>query len=1062
MSRLSLLVVLALVATSCLYLPAASRIMTASGGSEQPWWCDANPPMGNLDCSIFSAQIDTVLRNVESYPTVADAVAAGATEVAAPTSGIGVTYRLAGVADQFRPGRPQLLLYTGNEPTDRLAGVAHLVSGSAGDPAPEGYAGASDAWREVNGTGSGTWLLPMWIVRGFENESDVFAPAHPCLAAGVTLTSTSDACFVASHPGDFDVLVTNDDGIGAAGIDALVEALRVVPGVSVTVVAPATNQSGSGDSTTPGGVSSAPSTTAGGYPGVAVDGTPADSVRHALAILGETPDLIISGINDGQNMGPVVPFSGTVGAARTAARLGVPALATSQGGIGTTPDFPAGVATTLEWVETFRLGLGDNMAVANLNTPSCVPGTSVRETRTTFTALGLFGRDYGAQDCASTSTALNDDIDAFNRGFAAITDVGLDEPVAFAGTIDLGIDNADRCEVVGNECLLPFPSNALTVADPTAATGRRVALPVAALPTNSSGTPIDTARHNRNDGFSPGSAALVLLPGVNPTQSGLPPVTDIGASMLDSSASVVVDATTGERWPHWAELDSNATDLGRQGLFIRPARNYRTGDRIVIGLRNLLDGAGNALAPTDAFRAYRDRLRTTDPAIEARRPDMERLFVDLSKAGVAREDLVMAWDFTVISDSNLTGPMVAMRDDALAALGSAAPTFTIDSAVDDIAGGRRVINGTFEIPLYLSGDGSAGNGLNLLGGDDLPTRNGTWTAPFRCQVPFFDTPVTAGPGVVYGHGLLGSGRQATSSGPTALSRYNFVVCGTDLIGMAEGDIVNAVNSLRDASNFSTLADRLLQGHLNEIFLARLLAHPDGFAADPAFLVDGQRTIDPGRTYFYGISQGGIMGPVTTTMSPDIDRAVFGVPGVNYSTLLNRSIDFDTYQTILDPAYPDKLDQAIVLLADQMLWDRGEGNGYISYFADPLPGMNEKTALLHLALGDHQVANVAADVMARSMGASVVWPAVAPGRSTDVEPFWGIDRITGYPFTGSATVMWDSGSPLPPITNTPNHTGADPHSDPRVEPAAVEQLANFLLTGEVIDTCAGLPCLAAPT
>ncbi|NNE73197.1 MAG: hypothetical protein HKN26_06000 [Acidimicrobiales bacterium] len=204
-----------------------------------------------------------------------------------------------------------------------------------------------------------------------------------------------------------------------------------------------------------------------------------------------------------------------------------------------------------------------------------------------------------------------------------------------------------------------------------------------------------------------------------------------------------------------------------------------------------------------------------------------------------------------------------------------------------------------------------------------------------------------------------------------------------------------------------------------------------------------------------------MGAVTTALSPDIDRAVLGVPGINYSTLLNRSIDFDIYQTILDPAYPDKLVQAQVLLLFQMLWDRGEGNGYVAYFNDPLPGMNQKTALLHLALGDHQVANVAADVMARSLDAAVVWPAVAPGRSTDVEPFWGIDRIPSYPYVGSATVMWDSGSPLPPITNTSNHTGDDPHSDPRTEPAAVTQLAHFLRTGEVIDTCGGMPCTATP-
>jgi hypothetical protein len=127
----------------------------------------------------------------------------------------------------------------------------------------------------------------------------------------------------------------------------------------------------------------------------------------------------------------------------------------------------------------------------------------------------------------------------------------------------------------------------------------------------------------------------------------------------------------------------------------------------------------------------------------------------------------------------------------------------------------------------------------------------------------------------------------------------------------------------------------------------------------------------------------------------------------------------------------------------------------------LPGTNPKLGLLHGALGDHQVANVAMDVMARTMGASVVWPAVGPGRSTDVEPFWDIPRITSYPHAGSATVMWDSGAPLPPLTNVPPRAGTDPHEDPRRHLPAVAQIDHFLRTGTVIDVCGGAPCIAPP-
>ena len=639
------------------------------------------------------------------------------------------------------------------------------------------------------------------------------------------------------------------------------------------------------------------------------------------------------------------------------------------------------------------------------------------------------------------------------------------EPSAgeFAGTIDLDVEDPDRCEVVGQSCLLPFPSDALTVVDDSTATGRRVNLSAASMPTNADGVNMGVDRQNRNDGFSPGSAALVLVPGVDPAESGLPPITDIARSLDDDSASVIVDATTGESWPHWAELDANATDDARRGLFLRPAVNYTEGHRIVIGLRNLVDATGAPIEPTDAFVAFRDRLETAIPEVEARRPAMEQVFADLEAAGVERDELVMAWDFTVISTESLTGPLVHMRDDAFAQLGDAAPAFTITSAVEDFEDvpGRIIIDGTYEVPSYLAGDGAPGTGLNVTDDPDLPTTNGTFTAPFRCQITPASSGAEPGAGLLYGHGLLGTERQVTSAGPTLLAQnHNYVVCGTALVGMADEDTGNAAAILADPSDFSTLADRLLQGHLNTLFLGRLMKHPDGLVSDPAFRTNADEPLlDVNELSYYGISQGGIMGPVSTAVSTDWDRGVFGVPGVNYSTLLNRSVDFDTFQLILDPAFPDKLDQAIVLLTIQMLWDRGEGNGYVNHFREPLPGLDQKSALIQGALGDFQVANVAMDVMARSMGASV---GAADVRSNDVEPFWGIDRIESYPFDGSAVFLFDSGTPLPPITNTPPRDGVDPHEDVRRAAAAYDQIAAFLQPdGVIIDTCDGGPCIIAP-
>ncbi|MEQ8839543.1 MAG: hypothetical protein RIB98_01070 [Acidimicrobiales bacterium] len=633
----------------------------------------------------------------------------------------------------------------------------------------------------------------------------------------------------------------------------------------------------------------------------------------------------------------------------------------------------------------------------------------------------------------------------------------------FDGTIDLTLDQDPACEFIGNGCALPFPSNHF--ADQRGSSGRihHVEIPDIALPVNGSEASVDASRINANDGFSPGAAALALIPGVDPDGSGLAPITDIARSLDADSGSVVLDATTGERWPHWAELDANATDPDRQVLYVRPAENYENGHRIIVALRDLVDDDGNPIEPTDAFRAYRDNLESDVAEVEDRRRDMDRMFGELERAGVERDDLVLAWEFTVISTRDLTDPLVRMRDDAFRSLRRASPTFTVDR--DEVPNGStyRLIEGTYEVPLYLTGDGSPGNGLNL-DRRGRPTVNGTFSSVYRCMIPEIATAADPGRGLVYGHGLLGTRSQTTSTGPRLLAEnHNHVVCGTDLIGMAAEDVPHAVRVLGDASLFPTLADRLLQGHLNTLFLGRLMRHADGFASHPAFQDDdGAPRLDTSELGYYGISQGGIMGPVSTAVSTDWDIGVFGVPGMNYSTLLNRSVDFDAFQLVLNPAYPDKADQALLLDLMQMLWDRSEGNGYATYFEEPLRGQNEKRALLHGALGDHQVANVAMDVMARTMGASVVWPAVAPGRSTDVEPFWNIPRIDSYPFAGSALVLWDTGSPVSPITNTPPRDGDDPHEDPRRHLPAIEQIDHFLRTGEVIDVCGGAPCVAPPT
>jgi hypothetical protein len=105
-----------------------------------------------------------------------------------------------------------------------------------------------------------------------------------------------------------------------------------------------------------------------------------------------------------------------------------------------------------------------------------------------------------------------------------------------------------------------------------------------------------------------------------------------------------------------------------------------------------------------------------------------------------------------------------------------------------------------------------------------------------------------------------------------------------------------------------------------------------------------------------------------------------------------------------------------------------------------------------------VANVSTEVLARTLDAEVRAPALAPGRSPDVTPFWGLDQATRFPDRhGSYLVVWDFGTPAPPTGNVPNRAGEDPHGMGRDQAEVLGVSAAFLNDGVLVDTCGGAPC-----
>jgi hypothetical protein len=646
-------------------------------------------------------------------------------------------------------------------------------------------------------------------------------------------------------------------------------------------------------------------------------------------------------------------------------------------------------------------------------------------------------------------------------------------------------------------CMLPFPDDYYSVADASTETGRRIDFKAAGMPANALGQGIDPAPYNAADGFSPGSTILVQIPGIETAAdvaaTGAAPINHIGDYRRGNSPVVVIDAETGKRWPIWVEIDSTAADPSKAVVEIHPATNFASGHRYVVALRKLRNAAGERLEAPVAFRYYRDDVPSKQPEVNAQRGRFAAIFQRLQRSGINPKSLYLAWDFTVASDENNAGRELAMRDAAFAQLGDtnladgipqgASPKFQVTSVENEPNPGQiaRRVKGTVEVPCYLFPNCGPGGRMQL-DPSGAPLQNGTWAANFDCIVPqsVVTGPAGAGRPSLYGHGLLGRAAEVGSAPQRSLSQEHQIVhCATDEIGMSESDLPVVAASLQNVSNFPAIPDRLQQGLLNELYLGRAMISPSGFTTAPAFHQDGTlltgSVLNTGELFYNGNSQGGIMGGALTAVSPDFTRASLGVPAMNYSVLLPRSVDFDPFAAILYASYPDETARPLVLDLMQMLWDRGEPNGYATRMTDdPLPNTPAHQVLMNVAFGDHQVTIYQADVEARTVGAAAHRPVLFDGRWPDTDVLWNVPTIRKLPYTGSAIYYWDSGpvredpanpgkfigTEPPPYENLPNRTGVDPHGDPRAA-AAEQQLVSDFFDGAILpgDDCGGGPCFA---
>ena len=591
---------------------------------------------------------------------------------------------------------------------------------------------------------------------------------------------------------------------------------------------------------------------------------------------------------------------------------------------------------------------------------------------------------------------------------------------------------AGPCDPIDTgHCMMPFSNDYFTVTDVSSPTGRRLHFSNDGMPrTSANDTPIDPTKWGVVDGFSVGPMLVTFEQQADLAQSAAPSITDFAASLEADSSYVLLDAETGEQQLLMVERDLSGPPVEEQALIGRVGRNLENSKRYLVAQRGLVDATGTALPVNPTFAAYRDRTGSGQLPVEARRAHMEALFADLEGHGINRADLHLAWDFTTQSVESTAQKLLTMRDDAFDnVLGTSAPAFTVDTVEDPYIPGQmlRRIDGTYQVPLYLTEGGIPGSELRL-GPDGQPVNEGDFfTAPFRCIVPETATtggaaPAIPGRATLYGHGLLGTGNQTSSSHVRAFSfEHNMIICGTDWTGFADEDLDTVFAVLGDFSNFPRFIERQHQGILNFQVLGYLMTHPDGFASDPAFQIDGESMIDPSGIFYDGNSQGGILGGVPRGRLPR-HRAV-RARRPRHQLQHTPQSERRLHRLRRDP--------------EPHVSERPRPFDPVGRRSDHLgPDRSERSRPPHdiRHVPEHAAEEAALPRrVRRPSGRSVhrggrralatARPSTRPFCATDlvvpeVDPYFDIPAIPSYPYDGSAIVIWDSLNPPPPIGSTP--------------------------------------------
>ncbi len=694
--------------------------------------------------------------------------------------------------------------------------------------------------------------------------------------------------------------------------------------------------------------------------------------------------------------------------------------------------------------------------------PTSVPDTHAVATDTT---------PASPDSAAPEETASASDSD---QGISTDTEVVPPKPDG-----GLPLLGGDCDPMVPGHCALPFPSDVFLVDDPTGrnASGKSVRFGQTTLPKPlSAAAACPPELFFDHDGFSPSQAAMTNLPGA--TVQGCATPHTIERSLEASSPTVLIDAETGARVPHWVDHQKAAQidgEADRSLILIRPAVLLKTGTRYIVAIRGLVDEVGVPIAPSPVFRALRDGGALDDgtPAerwsVYARRGLYEDLFERLDGAGVPRSDLQITWAYTTASRDNIQRHAVSMRDKALALVGEDGPPFVVKEVTElpDPAQSPHIlrrIEVVMTVPLFLTNASTTFDEkepVDRLSLDDQGelVQNGTMDQEVLILVPR-SVEKGAKHGLLQnGHGLFGH-RSEGSSGflARAANEQLYIVFSTNYFGFDKvSSGLAAQGFLGRCEVVKSFPERQVQGMVNQLLAMRMMrgrVAKEGIKDETGAVLLEPAWMDASLRAYRGDSQGGIMGGTYMALSTDVTRGLLGEPGAPYNLLLQRSVDFQYYNFLMNTGFGlDPVAHQLILGMVQMVWDRIEPSGFAAHIEnDPLPGTPPHRVILHVARGDHQVSGFGAHIMARAIGAVQLR---ADGGEPGVwESVYGIEELAAPLQDRSVMIEYDFGLEPNPEGNEASTNGCDPHDRVRILTASYLQQDTFFRTGRVEWFCNG--------